>query len=99
MVSVCRIAFREWFGLSPAEANILVALYEAGEGYLPATQLARQSAVTPRSISFHIVALRQALDAEAIDTERGRGYRLTEEGRAECRAALWQVGEELRRAS
>jgi DNA-binding winged helix-turn-helix (wHTH) protein len=66
---------------------------------VPATKLARQSAVTPRSVSFHMVSLRQALEAEAIDTERGRGYRLTEEGRAECRAALRQVGEELRRAS
>jgi|SRR5579863_7188473 len=98
-MSVCRIAFREWFGLSPSEANILTALYETAEGYVHAGELARCAAVTRRSVSFHMVSLRQALDPEAIDTERGRGYRLTDEGRAECRAALWQVGEALRRAS
>ncbi|HUZ12640.1 MAG TPA: helix-turn-helix domain-containing protein [Caulobacteraceae bacterium] len=98
-MSIARVAFREWFGLRAAEAGILAALYQTSAGFLSAAQLARLAAVTPGSVSVHMVSLRQALDTEAIDSERRRGYRLTDEGRAECREALRQVGEELRRAS
>jgi hypothetical protein len=98
-MSICRVAFREWFGLSRAQAEILSALYETHDRFLGADELARRGGVTRVSISYQMVVLRQALDPEAIDTERGLGYRLTDEGRAECRSAILQVGEELRRAS
>lgn len=94
-----RVAFTGWFGLRPAETSVLVALYhDKRVGYVPAAELAILAEVTLNAIPVHVSCLRKALEAEAIDTERNAGYRLTDEGRAECRAALWSMGEELRRA-
>ncbi len=93
-----RMAFREWFGLTRAAADLLVALYDARGELMTVRELAAAAGVAPGSVTFHLVDVRAALEAEALDTERGKGYRLSEEGLAECRDALLQIGEELRRA-
>ena len=94
-----RIAFREWFGLAPSEAAVLIELYVAKGDAVTQTALASASGIALRSVQNCIVTLRLALDSEAIDYERSSGYRLTDAGLAECRAALWTVGEELRGAA
>jgi DNA-binding winged helix-turn-helix (wHTH) protein len=96
--SCCPLAFREWFGLTPAAAEILASLYAAkGETVTPEA-LAREAGVSPRAIGFHLFSVRQALDCEGLDHEPGRGYRLSEIGLEECRAALRTLAEELRAA-
>lgn len=94
-----RAVFRSWFGLTDAEGEILVALYGAAGVWLCPGRIGELAKVEPRTVKQHVLKLRQALDDEAIDCERGAGYRLTEGGMGECRAVLWKVGEELRRAS
>lgn len=92
------MAFAQWFGLPSQPARLLVSLYQAKDDHLTIAQLGDGHSLTPGAIHRYICLLRQALDTEAIDTQRLVGYRLTEDGQAECRAALWQMGEVLRRA-
>lgn len=96
--SCCRLAFREWFGLTPAAAEILAVLYGAKGRLVTSEELAKEAAVSPRSIGFHLFAVRQALECEGLDHVAGRGYRLSEIGLRECRAALRTLAEELRAA-
>jgi len=98
MTTAYRMAFREWFGIPPAEADILVALYAANGEFRQAKQLLPETC-SPTTVWERVRVLRQALEAEAIDCIPRQGYRLTDTGMAECRAALWTMGEELRRAS
>jgi len=91
----CRFAFREWFGLRPAEADLLVSLFEANGALVKSHVLAAMAKVSPPSVPVLLVRLRSALETEAIDCERGRGYRLTEIGLAECRNALRALCDEL----
>ncbi len=93
-----RLAFREWFGLTPAGAEILAVLYGGkGEPIAPEV-LAREAGVSPRAVGFHLFAVRQALECEGLDHVPGHGYRLSEVGLDECRAALLTLAEELRAA-
>lgn len=94
-----RMAFREWFGLAPAQADILVALYLAGGAFVQPMDLAKAAGIRPLSIYTQVCTLRATLETEAIDCVPRQSYRLTDSGMAECRAALWTMGEELRRAS
>ena len=94
----CRLAFREWFGLTPAGAEILAVLYGAKGATLSPDELAQKAGVSPRSIGFHLFAVRQALECEGLDHLPGHGYRLSEIGLAECRGALRTLAEELRAA-
>lgn len=91
--------FKEWFGISRSAAVVLALLYHAGGALLPRDRVVMALRTTPGSLSVFLVILRQALDSEAVDCERKRGYRLTEVGMAECRAALWTMVDELTRAA
>ena len=91
----CAMAFREWFGLTRAQSDLLAVLFAANGAVLSPAQWGAAAGVAPGSITFHLVDIRRALEAEAVDTEPGRGYRLTEEGLAECRDALVRLGQEL----
>jgi hypothetical protein len=95
-----RAAFAHWFGIERGSCAVLSALYRAAEAPLTAAELASAAASTRRAVvNHHIHRLRQALVAEAIDYQAARGYALTDEGMAECREAIRQIGEDLRRAS
>jgi len=85
------LAVRSWFGLRPAEARVLIALFEAGDTHLACPALASRADVRVGSIGFLVFQLREALEAEAIDRERGAGYRLTDIGRAEIEEAVAQM--------
>lgn len=91
-----RAAFMEWFGVRRMDALVLVELFRAKD-YLSAQSIACSLNSTCPSVEYSIGQLRQALDVEAIDQMRNRGYKLTEAGRAECQAVLWTIAEELRR--
>lgn len=93
------VAFRTWFGLPPGPARVLISLYLARDVTLTAPALAATHATSKATIHGQVMVLRRALETEAIDYVRPDGYRLTEDGRAECLAALWQMGEALRMAS
>jgi hypothetical protein len=89
------MAFREWFGLTRAQANILAELYAAAGGFRTSRELGAAAGTAAGSAPFHLVDIRKALEVEAVDSEPGRGYRLTDEGMAECRDALLRIGQEL----
>jgi hypothetical protein len=94
------MAFQHWFGLEPGSGRVLLALWRrCGGASAPAAELARETGHTPASMRrHHIPQIRQAMDTEAIDFD-GRGYNLTETGRAECLAAIREIGDELMRAA
>jgi predicted transcriptional regulator len=95
-----RVAFSHWFGLERASSFVLMELYNKAPAPQLASDIARATGSTASTvINHHLVKLRQALNSEAIDFEPGQGYRLTDEGMDECRAVLWGMAEELRRAS
>jgi len=96
--SCCRLAFREWFGLTPAAAEILAVLHAAKGQTVTPEDLASRAGVSPRAVGFHLFSVRQALECEGLDHEPGQGYRLSEIGLDECRAALLTLAEELRAA-
>lgn len=96
--SVLRMAFREWFGLSPAEADILVALYTAGGQFIQ-TDDVLPAHYAPFTLRQRVMNLRRALEVEAIDFVRGCGYRLTDVGLAECQRAIEEVKAALREAA
>jgi hypothetical protein len=98
MSAARRLVFREWFGLTPASAEILAVLYGAGGETVAPEDLARRAGVSPRAIGFHLFAVRQALECEGLDHAPGQGYRLSEIGLDECRAAIRTLAEELRAA-
>lgn len=100
-------------GLPPAEARVLSALFDAAGEPQPAPALIAAANIRPASLLSLISELRSAMEPEAIDTLPGEqpsgrrpdgrfaatpGYRLTEGGMAECRAALASFGEEVRAA-
>ncbi len=91
-----RMAFRDWFGLTPTEAEVLTALYRAGGTPLKPPELARRAGSTPRAVSVHLVEIRRALDAEAIDNLPRAGYCLTRPGLDECRGAILTIANALR---
>lgn len=91
------VAFRHWFGLGPQPARLLVLLYLGAGEPLTTALLATALRTTIDGVQRHICDIRKSLDAEAIDSAR-LCYRLTDDGLAECRAVLWQVGETLRKA-
>ena len=93
------LAFAEWFGLRPQPARLLVTLYRQNTASMTIQQIGVPLAMSAGAIQRYVCDVRKALEAEAIDYHRTEGYRLTDEGMAECRAALWQMGEVLRRAS
>ena len=68
------LAFAAMFGLPAHVSAILAKLYASDE-------------VSLRADRRHISELRAAMECEAIDTTSA-GYRLTEQGRAECDRTL-----------
>jgi predicted ArsR family transcriptional regulator len=89
------MAFGEWLGIPPSQARMLAALYSQ-PGPLKAHELSLACGVTEGAVRWHVCRLRSALNSEALDCDRGRGYRLTEVGRSECRAVIasmaWELG-------
>ncbi len=89
--------FREWFGLSPSEAAVLLALYQAKGLLRPAAQIAAEACATENTLlRAHIPKLRQAMESEAIDNANGC-YGLTEVGMEECQAVILATSEEFGR--
>lgn len=97
MTVVRRLAFQAWFGLPPAEAAVLGALFAQMGGVLNRGEIATAAGVRTGSVKELISQLRKTLEVEAIDTDAA-GYRLTDIGERECRAALASFAEEARAA-
>jgi hypothetical protein len=81
----------EWFGLQPAEARILAALYVAGGRERSRDALAVASRSSRKALSVRVYHIRRAMEPEAIDGAAGRGYWLTEVGMAECATAIAEI--------
>lgn len=88
-------SFRQWFGVTPHEARVLLALYQAQGRALSGYDLSLLAGVTEYSVPTHVCRLRTALQPEALDLERGQGYRLSQIGRDECKVAIAQMIHEL----
>lgn len=88
-------SFRQWFGVTPSEARVLLALYQAQGRILSGYNLSLLAGVTEYSVPTHVHRLRTAMRPEALDQERGQGYRLSQIGQGECRTAIAQMIHEL----
>jgi hypothetical protein len=87
-IAAKRAAFTAWFGISTPQASLLTHLYEARGGYITTGDLSAKERVSHEALITRVSRLRQAMECEAIDSERGLGYRLTEIGTGECRTAM-----------
>lgn len=98
-----QITFEEWFGITGAQSEVLVAMYEAGGEMRKYKDLAMlvSSHRPPSRNAFEvrIHELRKALESEAIDTGPAGLYGLTEIGMAECRKAMAEMGDVLHAVS
>lgn len=81
-------AFQHWFGISSAQASVLLHLYAADGGFLTAIQLAIIESTSPEAMLMRIARLRDAMDCEAVDRTEGQGYCLTNIGQGECKWAI-----------
>lgn len=81
-------AFQHWFGISGAQASVLLHLFSAAGGFRTALQLAVVESTTPEAMLMRIARLRDAMDCEAVDRVEGHGYCLTSIGQGECRRAI-----------
>lgn len=99
--STLKIAFREWFGVPPAEADLLATLYNADGQFIPIDDLLPDH--DPRSVRHtvhqRIANLRKAMDTEAIDSVPRKGYRLSEVGLAEIRGVITSIAAEFQAAA
>lgn len=87
-VAARRAAFQHYFGISPAQAGVLVLLFNARGSFLTTAQLAVLESTDGDAIMVRINRLREAMATEAVDSARGQGYRLTDIGLDECRSAM-----------
>ena len=94
-------ALGHWYGLPRTTARVLALLYQRGQDAWTGRDDIGRVMVhpTPGGVCQHVSVLRQVLEAEAIDFAPGQGYRLTEGGVAECRAALRKLAGELLQAA
>jgi hypothetical protein len=90
------LAFQHWFGLEPGSGRVLLALWRrvgagrrAGPRDRPQPRL-HAPPPHPADPPGHGRRSRRL---------RRRGYNLTETGRAECLAAIREIGDELTRAA
>lgn len=88
---MARLAFRDYLGVGDDTADVLVSLFEAkGEAVDSRSLCVSVNSHRPiRMGALHerIRCLREAMDSEAIDSDKG-WYSLTDVGMAECRQAL-----------
>ena len=89
-------SFQGWFGISPSQARLLVLLLRAEGRVVPPAELSQAAGVTRHAVRTHLSQLREAMDPEALDCERGHGYRLSQIGLDECRQALAAMAAEMR---
>ena len=82
------LTFREWFGLPHGQGRALASLYEAGGSPVSRDALLAAGRLWPSSMNFTLSMIRMALGPGAIENVPNRGWRLTNLGLAECRAAI-----------
>lgn len=93
-------AWSHWFGISGRACAVLTELYLAAPDTLSAETLAVRARCTLITVvRTFIPILRQVMTDEAVDHITGHGYRLTDEGVAECKRVLVSMGDELRSAA
>ena len=94
------IAFEEWFGIAYSLADLLAVLFEAHGDPRAWRDLAKtvnaKQVMTRNAFEVRICELRKAMICEAIDTEPGGLYLLTEVGIRECEQGLARMGDVLR---
>lgn len=95
-----RVAFEEWFGISPALADVLIALFENKGAAASWRDLAGSAnshrPLTRNAFEVRVCELRKAMACEALDTQPEGRYLLTDVGLRECRNALMRMGDILR---
>jgi DNA-binding response OmpR family regulator len=90
-------ALRRRYRLQPSRATIVALLYAAAPravaGWALLEAIPSRDRAHERSdaaVKVHVHFIRQALGREAIETAHGRGYRLSEAGKALVEAAIAQ---------
>lgn len=93
-------AWAHWFGISARASAVLTELYLAAPTPLaPDVVALRSRSMESTVVRVHMPTLRQAMTDGAVDHIPGAGYRLTDEGVAECKRVLVSMSDELRRAA
>jgi hypothetical protein len=81
-------AFAEWFGIAPAQAALLDALYAANGFAVPHEDLCRRFNICIGALRQRAYALHEAMEPGSIICLTGVGYRLTSMGLRDCEDAL-----------
>lgn len=81
------MVFAEWFGVPLNAGLILAALFDADTVPMTAGVLANRLSLSPDATGAALDALRSGMDPGELVTD-GQRYALTEDGCADCRAAL-----------
>lgn len=81
-------AFRAWFAINPAPANMLAVLYRARGEIVPHETLLRELRTTVLGVRSAAFLLHGAMEPGSLVVRRCQGYRLSPIGMADCRAAL-----------
>ena len=81
--------WRDWFGLSAGQADVLDALFVAAGDTRDREQLARRLTTARERVELLVAPLFTALDPGGIK-HVSTGWKLTPQGLAECRAVLAQ---------
>ena len=88
---MARLAFRDYLGVGDETAEVLVSLFEEKGGPVESRALCisvnSHRPIKIGALHERIRCLREAMDTEAIDSDKG-WYSLTDVGMAECRQAL-----------
>lgn len=96
--SLHRVAFEGYLGLGPGCSEVLVVLFERAGEPISARDLCRvvstHRPLNTQALYERIRVLREAMDTEALDSDRGF-YFLTEVGMAECHRALAEMAKAM----
>jgi len=96
--SLHKVAFEGYLGLGPGSSEVLVILFDRAGTPISARDLCRvvstHRPINTQALYERIRVLREAMDTEALDSDRG-SYFLTDVGMAECHRALAEMAKAM----
>lgn len=81
-------AFREWFGMEPAPASMIALMFELNAELVSYDLAEERLGMKRPHVRCAMSDVRNAMDFGSYVSNYGVGYRLTQQGLRECRAAL-----------
>ncbi len=97
-INLHRAAFEGYLGLGPGSSEVLVILFDKAGDPISARDLCKAVSthrpINTQALYERIRVLREAMDTEALDSEKG-SYFLTDVGMAECHRALAEMAKAM----